>query len=720
MSQKLRDITTDKTEEKINLRPKRISAFLSEKLKLFRKPKPALYKVKTPIKQVQDLTGASPKNYQYFKGKTFHPPRFLGNLLRIGFGGFIILLIVNAANIYAASEKLKTKLENEATESYSYLVDAGKDATKTQFDSAIDSFDKALANFNEAQNDLWFITSDKSFYAGGAGLQGAVQALFEGGKYFSSAGKSFVEAMEEFNKIPIYFVSQNQDSTPLPNSSLGEVIKEGLKKTDEAISQISLASQSIAKVDQNSLPPEVAGRIVFAKEKTAEISSVLSGVADHFPALLKLVGSDKPHRYLILLQNNNEIRPSGGFIGSYAIIDVKDGLIGNIETQDVYDIDTAYLPLIEPPEELKSFTQNWRFRDSNYSPDFAISAAKAKWFLELEGGPKVDTVIAINQGLLQDMLDITGPIQVGNFGKLTAENYNLLLTFVIETKIWGAEDPKHILKVFIPAFKEAILKQENLAKVSSKIYKAIQQKHILFYSPDPEIQSLFDAFALSGRIAKTPPEEDYLSVINSSTGGTKSDNFIEENITHDTYLDATGRLTDEVTIKRTHQWDDKIYYRWKKTLQEYGFTYLSDHMVDIIGRGRNVMNMRIYVPKGATLISGSQNGEATIFETKFDADLDKTYFFAKVETLTGGSSTIKVKYQLPFVIGINGTPSTYKLTVQKQPGSKGSIFNKTFTTDPQISTLNYFPSDSRESGENALLYATNLVYDRYFAAVVKK
>lgn len=717
MRKPLRDITTEKNEE-INLKTKRLSSFLSDKFKLFRKPKASIYKTKTPIRPVQDLAGKVPGNYQYFKGKNFKPPRFLGNLLRMAAGGFIILLIVNAVNVYTTGKKLQSKLENEASEGYSFLVDAGKSATKTQFDSAFVAFNKAIANFTEAESDLWFITSDKSFYAGDAGLEGAVQALFEGGKYFSIAGRYFVEAIEEFNKIPLYFVSKNQP-TDTEKPSISEVIEKGLNKTNLAITQISIANEKLSKVDESTLPPEIAQRITFAKEKTEEISAVLTTVADHFPALLKLIGNDKPHRYLILLQNNNEIRPTGGFIGSYAIVDVKDGLIGNLETQDVYDIDGAYKPLIEPPEELKSFTQNWRFRDSNYSPDFAVSAAKAKWFLETEGGPKVDTIIAINQGLLQDMLDITGPVQVGSFGALTSENYNLLLTFVIEGKIWGAEDPKHILKVFVPAFKDAILKQENLGKVGSKIYKAIQQKHIMFYSPDPEIQALFDSFGLSGRVQKTDGEEDYLSVINSSTGGTKSDQFIEENILHDTYVQEDGRVIDEITIKRTHQWDDQIYFQWKKILQDYGFTYMSDHIVDIIGRGHNVVNMRVYVPKGATLLAASKNGLQTAIPTKYDSDLDKTYFFAQIETLAGMTTELKIKYELPYVLSLNSAPGTYKLTVQKQPGSQGSIFNKTFHTDPSITTLNFYPTDSREDVDSSLLYATNLVYDRYFAAVVQ-
>ncbi len=415
------------------------------------------------------------------------------------------------------------------------------------------------------------------------------------------------------------------------------------------------------------------------------------------------------------MQNNNEIRPTGGFIGSYAIVDINDGYIEKLETHDVYDIDGSYGGLIEPPDEFKSFTSNWRFRDSNYSPDFFYSGKKARWFLDKEGGPTADTVIAINQGLLQELLKITGPVQVGNFGKLDANNYNLLLSFVIEGKVWGTEDPKHILKVFVPAFKEAILKEENISKVSSKLYRAVQQKHIMMYSSDEEIQGFFDAIGVSGRMYQNSPDEDYLSVINISTGGTKSEQFILEEINHDTNIDKYGKIENKITIKRTHRFTDEIYYKWKTILNAYGFTNIPDHLIDILGRGKNKVSVRVYVPEGSRLKSTN----ASDIATKFDNELKKTYFFFTMEVSAGESEEIWISYNLPFTMIFNPAEA-YRLFVEKQPGSRGSIFTKTLTVDPKLDLLSAYPTGLIGSSTGEITYATNLVYDKNFSALISK
>lgn len=711
MAKKLRDIKVDPKSEKIDLRNSQKKHGQSK----LKKTKNLLYKHKNPIKAVKDISGVDEGHYLYIRGKKFTPPKSLGNLLKIGIAGFVILIVINTVNVYYIGKKLEKDISAQAYEGYSFLIDAGKSATKIQFEGALNAFEKALENFSEAKNKLWFISSNNSFYNRSDSLGYAVNALLEGGRHFAIAGTHFLEAVEEFNKIPLYFVSKNA-AEGKKDLSITEVLSVGLEKTDLAIQEISIAADLIGKIDENSLPTEISARVIFAKKKIEEVSSTLNATAEHFPAFLKLLGSRYPHRYLILLQNNNEIRATGGFIGSYAIVDVNEGYITNLKIEDVYDIDGSYGGYIEPPDELKGFTSNWRFRDSNYSPDFAISAAKARWFLQTEGGPGVDTVIAINQGLLKDMLEITGPVQVGQFGKLNSENYNLLLSYIIESKIWGAEDPKHILKVFIPAFKDAILQEKNLGKIGSKLYKAIQQKHIMMYSSDPEIQDLFDAFSVSGRIYQTAENEDYLSIINTSIGGTKSDQFVEENILHDTVIDQHGNIIDEVSIKRSHLWSDDIYFYWKRILAGYGFQDMPDQLIDNLGRGRNKVNMRIYVPAGSVLIDSS--GKDVL--TKYDDSLKKTYFYAIMEIKAGEVGNLTVKYKLPFSLDITNPAATYKLVVQKQPGSRGSIFNKTMFADESLENLAYYPTDGRKDSTGKIIYATNLVYDRYFSGIWKK
>jgi hypothetical protein len=494
--------------------------------------------------------------------------------------------------------------------------------------------------------------------------------------------------------------------------SITERLKTGLEKTNLAIDQISLASEKIQNINEKILPPELRARVSLAKEKILQISDTLKSTSEYFPAILKLFGDRYPHRYLVLFQNNNEIRPTGGFIGSYAIVDINDGYIENLKIHDVYDLDGSFYGIIEPPEEFYEFTSNWRFRDSNYSPDFEVSAKKARWFLETEGGPTVDSVIAINQGLLKDMLEITGPVQVGNFGELNSENYNLLLSYVIEGKVWGPEDPKHILKVFVPEFQKEIMKEENISKVTSKIYKAIQQKHIMMYSSDEDIQDLFEALGLSGKMYVPEEDEDYLSVINIATGGTKSEQFIEESILHHTYIEENGLITDEVTVKRTHLWTDEIYFKWRDIIFEYGFTEMPDGLIDILGRGANKTITKIYVPAGATLID-YEGGEV---ETHYDKDLKKTYFSVKMKADVDKAAEVWVKYRLPFRLEFDPV-STYKLIAEKQPGSKGSIFTKTLSTDDEIYNLAVYPKEARITKNEDITYATNLVYDKYFSSI---
>lgn len=709
---KIQDLKKDGQNKTINLKStakKQSPDYVSGQLK---KQKNYLYKQKSPIKNVKDLEGTKPKHYLYIRGKKYTPPRFLGNLLRIAFFGFLIILSINTVNVYYLGKQLQKNISTEAYQGYALLLDAGKNATKIEFSNASATFEQALKNFSEAEDKLWFISTDRSSYADSNNLTHSVNALLVGGKHFAVAGSFFLEAVEEFNKIPLYFVSKNQNAnSSVP--SLTETLKSGLAKTDLAIAEINQAADQISTIQENSLPSEVKVRVTFAKNQVAQISNILKSTQEHFPAMLNLLGDTTPHRYLILLQNNNEIRPSGGFIGSYILMNVNKGYIEKIETQDVYGIDGSYKGFIQPTDDLKNIFPNWRFRDSNYSSDFPTSAAKAKWFLEKEGGPTVDTVIGINQGLLKDLLEITGPIQVGNFGKLDSENYNLLLSYIIEGKIWGPQDPKHILKLFIPAFKEAIFKEENVSKVASKLYKAVQQKHIMLYSGDSDVEALFDALNVSGRVYQTKENEDYLSVINTSIGGTKSDQFVDESILHDTNIDKSGNLTDEVAIKRHHGWDDTIYFQWKKTLQQYHFNEMPDGLIDILGRGLNKVYTKVYVPAGSILISS--NGSDVL--TGYDPDLKKTYFSTIIAIKAGDTQTIKIKYRLPFTLDLSQNAGIYKLFVDKQPGSRGSIFNKTIHTDPNIRNLAVYPQETRLDSEHNLIYATNLVYDRYFSGI---
>lgn len=706
MTKKVSDINSENSKKQINLRPKNQA----------RRPRKLIKKhhffsaKKSPINDMADLKGGEKLSFIYVKAEKHNPPKFLGNILRVTIFGILMIIIINSINIYFKSKTLAQDVVTKTAEGYSFLIDAGKSASQIEFENAISAFDKASESFGSAQGDLWFISTDKTFYSKDGSLKQAATALLNGGKHFAEAGKYFLAAVEEYNKIPLYFVAKNQNPDKR-TLSITEPLKIGLQKTDLAIQEIEKATKEMEGLDPDTLPISVRTRAIFAKQSLEEVTKTLKSTAEHFPALLKLLGDRYPHRILVLLQNNNEIRATGGFIGSYAIIDLNDGYIEKLEVHDVYDIDGSFGEIIPPPEEFLPFTKNWRFRDSNYSPDFPTSAAKAMWFMQKQGGAGVDTVIAINQGLLRDLLEITGPVQVGNFGKLDSSNYNLLLSFVIEGKVWGAENPKHILKVFVPAFKDAILKEENVGKLTSKLYRAIQQKHIMMYSAHEDIQALFDSLNVSGRLHEIREKEDYLSVVNIAVGGTKSEQFMDENIDHKTSISSSGTLTNEITVKRTHLWTDQVYLDWKRVLNRYGFSDLPDPIIDILGRGKNDVITRVYVPKDSKIIDSKSTNT---IQTKYDPDTDRTYFTTRMQTSAGETSELKITYTLPFSLSFSPA-DTYRLTIDKQPGSSGSILNKLIEIDSEIKNIGTFPSEA-EITSSSIEYSTNLVYDKYFAA----
>lgn len=637
--------------------------------------------------------------------------KFISSFLKIAVVGFIILFAINILNVYMKGLEAKKELSNLAYQGYSKLLEGSKETTKIKFTQAKESFDKALDSFKEAENSLWFMANDDTIYAHESTLSSSAKAILNSGKYFAEAGEYFTEALEELNKIPLYIIEE-EDVTA--------ILKNGIDKANLALIEIRSASTELDKINGKLLPPEIHDQFIYAKEKIKQLIETLESAEVNFPAIMKLLGDEHPHRYLILLQNNSEIRPSGGFIGSYLILDMNDGLITNMKVEDVYDLDSKFAETIEPPKFMQKYTSDWRLRDSNYSPDFFYSGAKAAWMLQKENGPSVDTVIAVNQSLLKDFLEITGPIQVGKLpNKITAENYDAVLTCIIESKLWGEEDPKHVLKIMVPEFQKALLKKENVAKIMSVLYKAAQQKQILGYSRDSVVETFFDILGISGRIKNLEENEDYLSVIHASVGGNKTEPLIEEKITHNSTIKNSGEIIDELTISRKHTFGRDAQQKLNDIWDSFGFDHknVPGYVVDILGRGQNKTNTRIFVPEGSKLskVEGVAQDAVTI---GYDEELNKTYFQLEMSVLPGNEASIKITYSLPFRLKFSPL-DTYKLTIQKQPGSKGSLFNKEISTEENSNFIpyTYYPQEATLSSKNEVSYSTTLTTDKYFSVV---
>lgn len=189
-----------------------------------------------------------------------------------------------------------------------------------------------------------------------------------------------------------------------------------------------------------------------------------------------MLGMNAPKKYLILFQNNMELRPTGGFIGSFALITFEKGRMNQIVVNDVYSADGQLKGHVDPPEPIRRYLgeANWYLRDSNWDPNFKSSAIKAEWFLDKELNQKVDGVISIDLYLIQELLKITGPIYLSDFNK-TIDSSNLYLT--TQSEVEDNFFPGSTKKAsFLTALSRSLITEiENL---DSKSYQLFSKPYI--------------------------------------------------------------------------------------------------------------------------------------------------------------------------------------------------------------------------------------------------
>ncbi len=648
--------------------------------------------------------------------------RRVSELVRLMGAGTLILFCINLANVVQRGAGVKEALTQAAFNGYSDLLHAGASVQKTDFSGAQNAFGSANANFQNALQTISFLSENENlFFAQPKTVQSA-RGLLEAGKSLALAGNDFSKGIEHLRSLPELFLKENQDALAKvdhaaidyqPKISLTAKLKTDLEFLNQAVREIEVASDNLSLVDLSVLPQPLKLKFISLQQKVETLKNFLYQTQEKLPLLLKLFGDRYLHRYLILLQNDAEARPTGGFIGSYLLVDVNNGNILKMEFHDVYESDGQLHENIPAPEDIAKISKNWGLRDSNYSPDFAISAEKAAWFLQKEKGPSVDSVIALNQHFLADLLDITGPITLSNLsGSLTKDNYLNILSYLVESKKSGDSDPKKILRSFIPALQQKLFGGGKWDKILAVFFDGLKRKDLLFYSRDEEIQAWFHQLGYSGEVLRTSPDEDYLNVIVTSIGGNKSDLYIKQDLQHQTFIDQDGNITDQLTIERSHTWGKKNLESIRALLKSFGFDQLSDTVKFILGAGRNKAIVKVYVPSGSTLLEAENN-----IAVRQDSDLKKTYFMFEMDEDAGTSQQVTFSYRLPAVLQVVSAAS-YKFFTQRQPGINASHFQKKIFLNPALNLYQKYPDNLPKDENGNLLLDTTLDKELYLAVLV--
>jgi hypothetical protein len=430
---------------------------------------------------------------------------------------------------------------------------------------------------------------------------------------------------------------------------------------DPVIAKVDKVGEVLEPINVEKYPTDFQGLdlrdyIRFIKDnlsKASEYGPDIKNALILFPRLLAVDSGAK--RYMIIMQNDKELRPTGGFMTNYATFKVADGLLdSDFTSKDMYSIDLT-LDLIDatydfpdPPAPYGKYlkVERWYARDMNFSPDFPTSMDQYLKFYNMAGRlnpleiKPVDGVIAIDTNVIKELLDTTGPVTVNGI-TYTSENVVLELEKIASLELREQANRKKVLGQLMNAMLKNIFEStdKNLwPKLIDKGVSLAVRKHIQAYVFDPESQVLIDKYGLGGRILDNVAG-DYTTVISTNLGGDKTNWFVKKNVDHT--LEKSG----DKWLRTV-----KITYSYPEPSAEYGpFVKGFKDWV------------RVYIPLGSEFV-GFDGSEDGILEGE---ERGKKWYSAYVELAPNESQEIVFKYYLPANAIVNGK---YNLTIQKQAG----------------------------------------------------
>ncbi len=605
-------------------------------------------------------------------------------------------------------EVIKGRVLGASEEAVREMVNASKFVANMEFDKAGENFVQAQKSFQNAQeelkqiNDFLFVLanllpSKKAKMASNAKL------ILEAGKIGANLGFTLNQGIE-------VLVNEKDLDKKIDLFSLA---------LDNASVSANQLNYLINKIDFNSLPNEYKEEFVLMQDKIDDLNQILQDFDNLIKKAKIFLGFKYDRRYLLIFQNNAELRATGGFIGSYAIVDFRKGKIVNIEipTGGGYDTEAGMREAIISPEPLHLINPRWYFWDSNWWPDWPTSARQIMKFYEKSGGSTVDGVISLTPTVFEEVLKITGPIDMREgYGIIfDSDNFWLETQRIVEyqkykkcattTESFTAECKKEKPKKIIKDLFNKVLKilpqklnnKENLLDLIKILNKNLNEKQILVYFNNEDLQQIIKQYNWEAEIKDFP--YDYLMVVDTNIGGGKSDRKVYREINHLATIESDGSIIDTLTIKINHN------------------ARKGEEFVGV----RNVDWLRVYVPKGSILISASgfnpppkklfeEPGESWKYDdfiltheklakrhqlsgTLIYSEFNKTVFANWVQTDPEQSSIIRLKYKLPFKIKTKSDNNSlwdkilsnfnkelpdnsfYALLIQKQPGTKNYFLN---------------------------------------------
>lgn len=435
------------------------------------------------------------------------------------------------------------------------------------------------------------------------------------------------------------------------------------QEADAALARVAAARDQL---DLTRLDPRLAAQLARL-DRYLPLLQTATSLAKLAPRLL---GADSPKTYLVLAQNSDELRPTGGFISGVALLEVDQGQLGELDFEDSYVIYNPNVdhPLAPPDLEQTMGAQILLFRDANWSADFPASASVARSLYQLDTGIATDGVIAFDLEAVRRMMAALEPLALpGHDQPLTAENLLAVIrqmwaepmtteSTVLEKDVsdWWLRRKDFMGDLAAVARAKLETGQVDLGTLAQALYSSLQEKHLLIMVDDPATAETLAQAGWDGAV--DPGTGDYLLVVDSNVGWNKVNSVVERTTRYTVTPQPDGSAQADLELIYQHRGEPG-----NEPCVHAG--YYGDSYEDMMRRCY-FNYLRVYVPSGVQLVSAEGFEPADV--TVRSGERATTQLAGNLVVPSGEQRRVRLRYQLP-AGALSG--DTYRLRVQKQPGT---------------------------------------------------
>ncbi len=586
------------------------------------------------------------------------------------------------------------------------------------FTEAQQGIDLAIDDARAAQSGLRFIGWTQALPWVGDHVK-AVRVLLEasiaGGEAFSETLSIAIAVQDVLEDSQLLLEDTQVDGAytfdTLPEGFKIELLRVLHQQSDafyEAALKLDFAQKELETLDDLTLSASFEEAIAPVRELIPALADTFDILAPVAQSLDAFAGLDDDKQWMLLFLNNTEIRPGGGFMGVYGLMQISEGSIEQIYIDDTYAIDQLvegdeyYVAAPEPLQEYVG-VDKWYFRDANWSPDFAQSSQDAITLLRQEFAvidqpvPQIDGVLGLTPDVVERVLAMIGPITVDGI-VFESETFTETLEYEVEVNFANRGIAFEDRKVIVSHLMDAMLEKlydvpiDDWPALFSVMHDSFINKHIALYSADEVAQGIFDDAGWSGAVDQGRAD-DVLMVIDANMGALKTDHAMEREILYEIEPEDDRY---KATVSITYHHDGTFDYRTSRYR-----TYT-----------------RVWAPLGSEFISAEgtllddklnnpslEEGEVTVQE-----ELDLVSFGAFTAIEPGESGTLSFTYYLPESLQETVESGVYQLAVIKQMGADDHAL--TLDLDFGKTLRSATPSESEEGfGDSIYQLNTEITQD---------